>query len=170
LPKYICQSWIWNEIRSNVWYFIMKGIRINLPPSSLHDMYIIIRGHYEWLSHSSRRWWRSCAASFITWVRLASPIGSAAGGSLNLSTSLSNVAKLAAHPKFVCIFNANCDGTVIYNEPVLYFVFLSKARYFGISLSRLMSWLSKNCLAAFKVPWTQWGVVPSSWKYPPYSS
>jgi hypothetical protein len=51
-------------------------------------------------------------------VRLASPIGSAAGGSVNLSTSLSNVAKLAAHPKFVWVFNANCDGTIIYNDPV----------------------------------------------------
>jgi hypothetical protein len=59
-----------------------------------------------------------CAASFITLVRLASPIGSAAGGSVNLSTSLSNVAKLAAHPKFVWVFNANCDGTIIYNDPV----------------------------------------------------
>jgi hypothetical protein len=48
-------------------------------------------------------------------VRLASPIGSAAGGSVNLSTSLSNVAKPAAHPKFVWVFNANCDGTIIYN-------------------------------------------------------
>jgi hypothetical protein len=47
-------------------------------------------------------------------VRLASPIGSAAGGSVNLS----NVAKLAAHPKFVWVLNANCDGTVIYNDPV----------------------------------------------------
>jgi hypothetical protein len=53
-------------------------------------------------------------------VRLASPIGSAAGGSVNLSTSLSNVAKLAAHPKFVWVFNANRDGTIIYNDPVLY--------------------------------------------------
>jgi hypothetical protein len=43
----------------------------------------------------------------------------AAGGSVNLSTSLSNVAKLAAHPKFVWVFNANCDGTIIYNDPVL---------------------------------------------------
>jgi hypothetical protein len=60
-------------------------------------------------------------------VRLASPIGSAAGGSVNLSTLvlvststlLSNVAKLEAHPKFVCVFNANCDGTIIsYNDPV----------------------------------------------------
>jgi hypothetical protein len=51
-------------------------------------------------------------------VRLTSPIGSAAGGSVNLSTSLSNVAKLAAHPKFVWVFNANCDGTIIYNDPV----------------------------------------------------
>jgi hypothetical protein len=30
----------------------------------------------------------ACAASFITWVRVVSPIGSAAGGSGNLSTSL----------------------------------------------------------------------------------
>jgi hypothetical protein len=52
-------------------------------------------------------------------VRLASPIGSAAGGSVNLS-DLSNVAKLAAHPISVWVFNANCDGTIIYNDPVLY--------------------------------------------------
>jgi hypothetical protein len=52
-------------------------------------------------------------------VRLASPIGSAVGGSVNLSTSLSNVVKLAAHRKFVWVFNANCDGTIIYNDPVL---------------------------------------------------
>jgi hypothetical protein len=50
-------------------------------------------------------------------MRLVSPIGSAAGGSGNLSTSLSNVAKLAAHAKFVCTFNANYDGTIIYNDP-----------------------------------------------------
>jgi hypothetical protein len=53
-------------------------------------------------------------------VRLISPIGSATGGSGNLSslksTSLSNVARLAAHPKFVWVFNANCDGTIIYND------------------------------------------------------
>jgi esterase/lipase superfamily enzyme len=54
-------------------------------------------------------------------VRLASPIGSAAGGSVNLSTSLPNVAKLAAHSKFVWVFNGNCDGTIIYNDPVEYF-------------------------------------------------
>jgi hypothetical protein len=59
-----------------------------------------------------------CVASFITWVRLASPIGNTAGGSVNLSTSLSNVAKLAAHPKFVWVFKANCDGTIIDNDPV----------------------------------------------------
>jgi hypothetical protein len=46
------------------------------------------------------------------------PIGIAAGGSVNLSTSLSNVAKLAAHPKFLWVFNANCDGTIIYIDPV----------------------------------------------------
>jgi hypothetical protein len=48
-------------------------------------------------------------------VNLVSPIG---GGSGNLSTSLSNVANLAAHPKFVWVFNANYDGTIIYNDPV----------------------------------------------------
>jgi hypothetical protein len=52
-------------------------------------------------------------------VRLASPIGGATGGSGNLFTSLSNVAKQVAHPKFVWVFNANCDGTIIYNDPVL---------------------------------------------------
>jgi hypothetical protein len=31
---------------------------------------------------------------------------------------LSNVARLAAHPKFVWVFNAHCDGTIIYNDPV----------------------------------------------------
>jgi hypothetical protein len=55
-------------------------------------------------------------------VRLASLIGSAAGGCVNLSTSLSNVAKLAAHPKFVWGFNANCDETIIYNDPVVVIV------------------------------------------------
>jgi hypothetical protein len=52
-------------------------------------------------------------------VRLVSPIGGAPGGSGNLSTSLSNVARLAAHPKFVWVFNANYDGTIFYNDPVL---------------------------------------------------
>jgi hypothetical protein len=47
------------------------------------------------------------------------PIGGATGGSGNLSTSLSNVAKQAAHPKFVWVSNANCDGTIIYNDPVV---------------------------------------------------
>jgi hypothetical protein len=51
-------------------------------------------------------------------VRLISPIGDATGGNGNLSTSLSNVARLVAHPKFVWVFNANCDGTIIYNDPV----------------------------------------------------
>jgi hypothetical protein len=41
----------------------------------------------------------------------------------NLSTSLSNVASLAAHPKLVWVFNANCDGTIIYNELMtLYYI------------------------------------------------
>jgi hypothetical protein len=51
-------------------------------------------------------------------VGLVSPLGGAPGGSGNLSTSLSNVARLAAHPKFVWVFNANCDVTIIYNNPV----------------------------------------------------
>jgi hypothetical protein len=53
-------------------------------------------------------------------LRLVSPIGGAPGGSGNLSTSLFNVAGLAAHPKFVWVFNANRDGTIIYNDPVFY--------------------------------------------------
>jgi hypothetical protein len=65
-------------------------------------------------------------------VRLASPIGSAAGGSVNLSTSLSNVAKLTAHPKFVWVFNANCDGTIIYNDPVFVFHWICLAVTFAI--------------------------------------
>jgi hypothetical protein len=35
---------------------------------------------------------------------------------------LSHVARLAAHPKFVLVFNANCeycDGTIIHNDPEL---------------------------------------------------
>jgi hypothetical protein len=52
-------------------------------------------------------------------MRLVSPIGGATGASGNLSTSLSNVARLAAHPKSVWVFNANYDGTIIYNDPVL---------------------------------------------------
>jgi hypothetical protein len=47
------------------------------------------------------------------------PIGGATGASGNLSISLSNVARLPAHPKFVWVFNANYDGTIIYNDPVL---------------------------------------------------
>jgi hypothetical protein len=49
-------------------------------------------------------------------VRLVLPVGGATGGSGNMSTSLSNVARLAAHPQFVWVFNANYDGTIIYNE------------------------------------------------------
>jgi hypothetical protein len=43
-----------------------------------------------------------CAVSFITCV-----------SSGNLSTSLSNVARVAAHPKFVWVFNAKYDGDPI---------------------------------------------------------
>jgi hypothetical protein len=46
-------------------------------------------------------------------------IGGVTGGSGNLSTRLSNVARLAVHSKFVWVFNANCDGTTIYNDPVV---------------------------------------------------
>jgi hypothetical protein len=41
---------------------------------------------------------------------LVSPIGGDTGGSGNMSTSLSNVARLTAHPKFVWAFNADYDG------------------------------------------------------------
>jgi hypothetical protein len=51
-------------------------------------------------------------------VRLVSPIGGVTGGSGNLSTTLSNIAAAAAPPKFVKVFNANCDGTIIYNDAV----------------------------------------------------
>jgi hypothetical protein len=51
-------------------------------------------------------------------VKLVSPIGGAPGGSGNLSTSLSTLARLAGHPKFVWVFNANYDGTIFYNDPV----------------------------------------------------
>jgi hypothetical protein len=51
---------------------------------------------------------------------MSETIGGDTGGSENLSTSLSNVARLAAHPKFVWVFNANYDGTIIYNNPVYY--------------------------------------------------
>jgi hypothetical protein len=47
-------------------------------------------------------------------------------GSGNLSTSLFNVARLAAHPKFVWVFNANCAGTIIYNDPVLYLLHMDQ--------------------------------------------
>jgi hypothetical protein len=54
-------------------------------------------------------------------VRLVSPIGGATGATGdtgNLTTSLSNIARVAAHSKFVWIFNANYDGTIICNDPV----------------------------------------------------
>jgi hypothetical protein len=51
-------------------------------------------------------------------VRLVSPIGGATGGSGNLFGSSSNVARLAAHPKFVWVFNANCEGTIINTDLV----------------------------------------------------
>jgi hypothetical protein len=80
-------------------------------------------------------------------VRLASPIGSAAGGiySVNLSTSLPNVAKLAAHPKFVWVFNANCDGTIIYNDPVC-------TKYFKMIVVSEGAWIGKNSLPPFHDP------------------
>jgi hypothetical protein len=81
----------------------------------------LVQGHYKWLSHPIAVGVGDvveCAASLITWVRLVAPIGGATGGSGNLSTSLFNVARLAAHPKFVWVFNANCAGTIIYYDPV----------------------------------------------------
>jgi hypothetical protein len=56
-------------------------------------------------------------------MRLVLPISRDTGGSGNLSTSLSKVARLAAHPKFVWVFNANYDGTIIYNDPVFKYKF-----------------------------------------------
>jgi hypothetical protein len=38
---------------------------------------------------------------------------------------LSNVAKLAAHPKFVWVFNANCEGTIIYNELMTLYIVMN---------------------------------------------
>jgi hypothetical protein len=57
---------------------------------------------------------------FVVGVGDVLRIGGATGGSGNLFTNLSNVARLAAHPKFVWVFNANYDGTIIYNDPVYY--------------------------------------------------
>jgi hypothetical protein len=54
-------------------------------------------------------------------MTLVSPIGGDTGGSGNLFSSLSNVARLAAHPKFVWVVNAIYDGTIIYNDPVFLF-------------------------------------------------
>jgi hypothetical protein len=62
-------------------------------------------------------------------VRLVSPIDGATGGSGKLFTSLSNVARVAAHPKFVWVFNANYDGTIIYNDPVVYHMLLIQGHY-----------------------------------------
>jgi hypothetical protein len=52
---------------------------------------------------------------------MITPIDGAPGGSGNLSTSLSDV---AAHPKFVWVFNANYDGTIFYNDPVYPYILL----------------------------------------------
>jgi hypothetical protein len=46
------------------------------------------------------------------------PIAVGVGDVVECAASLINVARLAAHPKFVWVFNANCDGTIIYNNPV----------------------------------------------------
>jgi hypothetical protein len=51
-----------------------------------------------------------CVASVITCLRLVSPLGDA------------TVARLTAHPKFVWVFNANCDGTIIYNIVVAHII------------------------------------------------
>jgi hypothetical protein len=56
-------------------------------------------------------------------VRLVLPIGGVTGAAvieicLLVSTSLSNVGRLAAHPKCLWVFNAYCDGTIICNDPV----------------------------------------------------
>jgi hypothetical protein len=75
-----------------------------------------------------------CATSFITWVRLVSPIGGALGGSRNLSTSLSNVARLGAHPKFVWVFNDNYDSTMtLYNLTRKETILCTRITYFIFS-------------------------------------
>jgi hypothetical protein len=85
---------------------------------------------------------------------VSSPIGS----SVNLSTSLSNVAKLAAHPKFVWVFNANCDGTVIYNDPV--YVEL-KDYFLNIFKIFLLSELKCNLTLAFSINYTNLVILSS---------
>jgi hypothetical protein len=69
-----------------------------------------------------------CPASLITWVRLVSPIGSALGGSVNLSTSLSNVARLAAHPSPTAM-----GQSFMYNDPVRVYPLLSEYRENGLA-------------------------------------
>jgi hypothetical protein len=66
-------------------------------------------------------------------MRLVSPIGGGTGGSGNLSTSLSNVARLAAHQKVVWVFNANCDGTIICNNNPAVCRFFEKERCFQVN-------------------------------------
>jgi hypothetical protein len=58
-----------------------------------------------------------------------------------LSTSLSNVAKLAAHPN-VWVFNANCDGTIIYNDPVFQIKFFRIRTLTGLTILTI-SYLTK---------------------------
>jgi hypothetical protein len=69
-----------------------------------------------------------CTASLITRVRLVSPIGGAPGGSGNLSTSLSN--DCGGTSKFVWVFNANCDATIIYNNLYILLLYREQLEYF----------------------------------------
>jgi hypothetical protein len=83
-------------------------------------------------------------------VWLVSPIGGATGGSGNLSTSLSNVVRQAAHPKFVWVFNANCDGTIIYNDPVYYARRLISIVYKRMDILQVVSTQQPGILGASK--------------------
>jgi hypothetical protein len=68
-----------------------------------------------------------------------------------LLTSLSNVAKLAAHPKFVWVFNANYDGTIFYND--LYVMIMKVCphdlealkRYSDATHPRILQYASASC-------------------------
>jgi hypothetical protein len=96
-------------------YCNTKSIDFRCCSITYEYIYRVIMNYCTIVVGLGERWWLNwMCPSLITWVRLASPIGGATSGSGNLSTSLSNVAKQAAHPKFVWIFNANCDGTIIY--------------------------------------------------------
>jgi hypothetical protein len=86
-------------------------------------------------------------------VRLVLAIGGATGGSGNLSTSLSNVVRLPAHPKFVWVFNVNCDETIVYNDRVDFFFIFIKCKNvcrFGRVKKKLL-YFSLSCFYEYVV-------------------